>query len=261
MQRLSATVVSNELFAEECFQLSLKLPIGHQPPIPGQFLTMRVGEGIAPLLRRPFAYASCEPEAGTVSIIYERRGSATDMLTMYRESDSIDILGPLGNSFPAPDDSRRPILVAGGIGIGPMIFFHEALKKQGKEPILILGARTVSRIPLTLLPKGTIICTDDGSMGFRGTVLAALKTEIGFSAKESELYLCGPHGMMKAVSLWVRELTSQGHSLPCWASMEQTMGCAVGACMGCVVKVHHAKEYARVCVEGPIFDVESIDWT
>jgi len=261
MQRLAATVLTNDLFAEGCFRLNLKLPEGHQAPLPGQFLTMRVGEGIAPLLRRPFAYASYNVREKSASIIYERRGSATQMLSVFRESDTVDVLGPLGNTFPVPSDGRRPILVAGGIGIGPMIFFYEELRAAGLHPVLFVGARAAERIPLSLLPKDTIICTDDGSEGFHGNVLAALKAYRDFDAAHSELYLCGPHAMMKAVSLWALDIVAKGTPLPCWASMEQTMGCAVGACMGCVVKVHHEKEYARVCVEGPIFDVARIDWT
>jgi len=219
-------------------------------------MTLRISEGISPLLRRPFAYASLDNSGRRASIIYERRGLATHLLSAFRTGDDLDVLGPLGNVFPQPGVGRIPVLVAGGIGIGPMLFLHQLFQLQGLKPILVTGARSVNKIAVAELPEKAIICSDDGSIGFKGTVLGALHRE-ALDPAAIELYACGPHGMMKAISSWSNQLGS----VPCWISMEQTMACAVGACMGCVVKVHHEKQFSRVCTEGPIFEAAKLDWT
>lgn len=254
MLRFQASVLSNQAIAEACFRLEFRVPPNQTGPRPGQFLTIKVGEGIAPLLRRPFAYAAHDASSGVSSVIYERRGNATRILGSYREGDELDVLGPLGNSFAPPAAGRRPVLVAGGIGIGPILFLYNDLLSQGHQPLLFVGGRSKARLPLAALPEGAIVCSDDGSVGRPGTVLQALQASAEFDPAAAELYLCGPHGMMKACARAYQD------ALPCWVSMEQTMACAVGACMGCVVKIHHEKKYARVCAEGPVFAASLVDW-
>lgn len=261
MQRVTATVLEHETIAEGYFRLAFSLPKGSEPPMPGQFMTMRISDGISPLLRRPFAYASGNHLESQASILYERRGSATQLMTAYRPGDELDLLGPLGNAFPAPAKGFRPVLVAGGIGIGPMLFLWERLTADGLNPILLTGARFARKIPTGVLPPGTIVCTDDGSAGFHGTVVQALEQLTEINPDSLELFICGPHGMMKAIVDWCSRTTITAEPIPCWVSMEQTMACAVGACMGCVVKINHTKQFARVCTEGPIFRAEYLDWT
>lgn len=261
MQRLLSTVLDNKAIADGYFRLTFSLPKTNHKPNPGQFLTLRIGEGISPLLRRPFAYASLDSSGREASIIYERRGSATHLLSAFLPGDDLDVLGPLGNEFPHPGIGRTPILVAGGIGIGPLLFLHQLFLEKGLNPILITGARTASKIASGDLPDQSIICTDDGSMGFKGTVLQALQG-LNSENMKMELFACGPHGMMKAVATWCAQFgLEKNEEVPCWISMEQTMACAVGACMGCVVKVHHEKQFSRVCTEGPIFAASVLDWT
>lgn len=256
MQHISCTVLENTPVAEACYRLVFRYPPNHQVPKPGQFLTLRLGTGVSPLLRRPFAYSGHDAAAGRGELIYERRGTATALLSALREGDPLDLIGPLGNSFPETADSNTPLLVAGGIGIGPMLFQYHSLEAAGKHPMLLVGARTASRIPIGQLPAGTRICTDDGSSGFHGTVLKLIERDFASAATGLTLYACGPHGMMKAVAAW-----AQAASVPCWVSLEQTMACAVGACMGCVVKIHHEKQYSRVCAEGPVYAADRLDWS
>jgi dihydroorotate dehydrogenase electron transfer subunit len=256
MQHISCTILDNLMVAEGCYKLSFSHPVGYEAPRPGQFLTLRLGNGISPLLRRPFAYSGHDAATGSAELIYERRGNATRLLSALRTGETLDLIGPLGNTFPEPTEGNRPILVAGGIGIGPMLFLHAHLSAAGHRPRLVVGARSADRLPRSCLPADAAICTDDGSAGLHGTVLQYLDGESPAGAENATVYACGPHGMMKAVAAW-----AMGAGLPCWVSLEQTMACAVGACMGCVVKVHHEKQYSRVCADGPVYAAEHIEWS
>ncbi len=282
MQHIEAVVQSNNRISEGYYELRFVLPEGSTAPVPGQFLTIRVSSGNVPLLRRPFAFSRWDEDTGTAGIIYQKRGSATAMLSAAVSGDTLDILSPLGNSFPLPSavdpppaprsgnyspksdagSHRRPVLLAGGIGMGPMFFFQNDLIRRGRNPLLLLGARSASLIPDTApLTSGEVVCaTDDGSLadGFSGNILEALEEYLGHSGDSPdtyELYACGPHAMMKAAWDW-----ASARAIPLWVSMEQTMGCAVGACMGCVVPVNDESRYARVCKEGPIFPGGYISW-
>lgn len=257
MQHIVTKVSANTEIALDYHALDFVMPPDFQVPEPGQFLTIRVGEGISPLLRRPFAFADCDSGTGLARIIYEKRGKATLALSDYKPGDKLDIVSPLGNTFPLPSNGNRPVLVAGGIGIGPMLFLYGKFKAMGLDPILVLGSRNGDRIPL--LPEGVLICTDDGSRGMKGNVLKALGNldTLLTAGSMPEFYACGPHIMMEKLYFWALERYPEART---WVSLEQTMACAVGACMGCVVKVNHPKPFARVCTEGPVFDAAFINW-
>ena len=263
MKHLSLKVISQQTVAEGFFEIVMQWPQELPAPLPGQFFTVRVTEGPSPLLRRPFAFSGYQKDSQqspTVSCIYQRRGPATRLLTAAQAGDSLDILAPLGSAFPVDQclDGRiknRPVLLAGGVGIGPMLYTAECLRGAG--PLLVIGARSKQLLPLTAIPEGieTVLCTDDGSLGIKGTVLQALEQR---NTAPGIIMACGPNAMLAAAKDWASQ-----RSLPCYVSMEQTMGCAVGACMGCVVPVHGGQGgqgFARVCIEGPVFDAEAIDW-
>jgi dihydroorotate dehydrogenase electron transfer subunit len=232
-----------------------------ETPFPGQFFTLRLGPSPVPLLRRPFAFASYDPVERVASTIYEKRGQATSLLSSMQKGDSLDILAPLGNAFVEPGDQTRPVLLAGGIGIGPMAYFASSIAAAG--PLLVIGARSVNLLPKIELPTGVsaVYATDDGSRGHPGTVVDVLADSeksggLRLSRDETPLFACGPWGMLKAAHEFASE-----RNLRLWVSVEQTMGCAVGACMGCVVRVRSSRKYARVCTEGPIFRSEELVWT
>jgi len=253
MQHLKGTVLFNREIADGCHHLGFVLPDIAAHAHPGQFLTLRVTDSIAPLLRRPFAFASFDDLSKEASIIYEKRGPATSLLTAFIPGDTLDMLTPLGNTFPLPSEGHKPVLVAGGIGIGPILFFYNELQKVGFDPLLIIGARNTKRIPDIKETKQSLICTDDGSQGIKGSVLVGIEKS-NLNLASCEFYACGPRPMMHALK------TEVGKHAPVWVSLEQTMGCAVGACMGCVVKTNGPKQYARVCADGPVFDAAGIVW-
>ncbi|AFG37418.1 dihydroorotate dehydrogenase electron transfer subunit [Spirochaeta africana] len=272
MKHLHLTILSQRQVAEGYYEIGFSWPHDLAPPVPGQFFTVRVGSGPAPLLRRPFAFSgftagTAIPDAGTpdsphtgeARCIYQKRGPATQSMTGMAVGESLDVLAPLGTAFPEHPEQGRPVLIAGGVGVGPMLYLAESWRSL--QPLLIIGARSTAFLPLEALPNGieTILCTDDGSHGSQGTTIDALNTACSQNPDLSDnlgsVYACGPNPMLAASHRWALE-----HQRTCYVSMEQTMGCAVGACMGCVVPVHGPQPYARVCMEGPVFDSQLIDW-
>jgi dihydroorotate dehydrogenase electron transfer subunit len=255
MPLFTSEIVANHEVARDYFQMDFSWDADVPPPTPGQFFTIRVADSAVPLLRRPFGISGFGH--GLASMIYWRRGPATRLLAGYEAGDTLTVMGPLGIGFPPPAREAVPVLVAGGVGIGPLLFFANELAAAGHSPTLLIGARTDAGQPQVSVDHRVQLrrATDDGSVGFHGTVVGLLEHTIEISSGSPELYLCGPNPMLKA-----GHEVALRHDLPAWVSMEQTMGCAVGACMGCAVRVHGPEQYARVCTEGPVFRSTEIVW-
>jgi dihydroorotate dehydrogenase electron transfer subunit len=256
MTHLQTVVTRVREVADGYLEMGFEWPSFVDDPVPGQFFTLRPGNTSVPLLRRPFAFSAAE--RNEARFVFERRGKGTVMLAGKRAGDPLDVLGPLGNWFPAPAPERRPVLLAGGIGIGPVVFFAGRLVRRNQDPLLVIGGRTKSRVPTAIVPSTVDhhFCTDDGSLGFCGTPTDFLRDKRSEVLRDAELFICGPKGLLSAGNELAKEW-----DVPAWVSVEQTMGCAVGACMGCVVRVHGPEEYARVCSEGPVFPSREIVWT
>ena len=253
MIQFIAPVTSNIRVARGYMRLTFAWPQDLPDPAPGQFVTIRNAETTDPLLRRPFAISSFDH--GACSIVYQIRGKGTQSMAARTFGESMDILGPLGNSFPTPDTGQRAILVAGGVGFGPMYYLASRLAASGARPFTIVGARSADLIPNVDYTGDFSFCTDDGSRGFHGTVTDFLGSRHDLDFAACRLYACGPDPMLAACSRF-----AQGVGMKCWVSVEQVMGCGVGACMGCAIRVKGEKRYARVCTEGPVFDGNDIEW-
>jgi dihydroorotate dehydrogenase electron transfer subunit len=256
MNHIQLEILEQREAAHEYFEMTLRWPKEIDGPVPGQFFTVRTSSGPAPLLRRPFAFSAFDEIKSTVRFLYQRRGSATHLLAGMVKGDFLDILAPLGTTFPLEKylvQDKRPLLIAGGVGTGPMLYCASWAEK--KNPLLIIGARDRCLLPFSVIPTGTdtILCTEDGSYGIQGTVLDAADSQKADSF--SAVFACGPNRMLKAVHDW-----SVNKKIDCYVSMEQTMGCAVGACMGCTIPMIGKKPFARVCMEGPVFDSRTINW-
>jgi dihydroorotate dehydrogenase electron transfer subunit len=218
---------------------------------PGQFVHIRCGA--EHLLRRPISI--CDVNGDTVSLVVEVRGAGTEWLARREPGDMLDILGPLGNGFDT--GGRRLLLVGGGIGVPPLLF---AAKKATGEKRAILGFQTRRRILLEEEFKNAcdevFITTDDGSAGEQGLVTAPLKRLLDRGAADSVL-ACGPRPMLRAVA----ELASQ-YGVPCQVSMEERMGCGIGACLVCACQTREGGELhmRHVCKDGPVFQGEAVVW-
>lgn len=148
MQQFDSTIKNNQKIADSFFKMDLSWK-SQNTPSPGQFLTLRVSDDSSPLLRRPFAFSSFNPTEKTCSIIYQKRGRGTDLLVGKQPGDVINIIGPLGKSFPLPKENGQLLLVAGGIGVGPILFLASQLKHLNFNYSLIFGCRNHSFIPDT----------------------------------------------------------------------------------------------------------------
>lgn len=258
MRNFTSTLLTQRDLAQGYKEMTFSWPADAEAPLPGQFLTLKITDNPAPLLRRPFALSGFDRQGGCASIIYQIRGPATRAAAQLETGASLEVLSPLGNSFPLPREDETPLLAAGGIGLGPILYLAAHLDALGFAPRLVFGCRSRALLPaLGELTNGSIhYCTDDGSAGFPGSAVDFLRTLDGEALPSPRLYACGPWGMLKGCHDFARE-----REMPCFAAMEQMMACGVGACMGCVIETVGEKPYARVCKEGPVFDARIIKWT
>ena len=162
----------------------------------------------------------------------------------------------MGNGFPFTEKWKKVYLVGGGTGIAPLIFLSERLRREGKEVLFFYGAKKERLLFKSVLPKNVtvVFSTEDGSFGYRGKItqllLNRLKKEI-----PDVIFSAGPEGMLKEIGR-----ISRKYKIPCYVSVEKRMGCGMGLCYGCVIKVRRDRcwEYVRVCKEGPVFNLSLI---
>lgn len=221
---------------------------------PGQFVHIRCGEKT---LRRPISICGINKQAGTLRLVYEVRGEGTAWLAQQKEGCEIDVLGPLGNGFPLGEADRKVLFVGGGIGVPPLL---ETSKFFGENAVAILGFRNQDAVILQEEFEkacGAVhITTDDGSCGRHGLVTDVLK-ECLEQGGYSEIFACGPTPMLKGVSALAKEF-----GVPCLVSLEERMGCGIGACLVCACKTHeNGEDHMRhVCKNGPVFNAEEVVW-
>jgi dihydroorotate dehydrogenase electron transfer subunit len=268
MKRFDTSVSSLRPVAEGYYELRFGWPastgnLADDAPAPGRFLTIRAGGRYDPALRRPFAVSGFTSSPATsensaeASFIFQLRGRGTEHLAELKPGDALDVLGPLGKGFGKPARGCRPVLVSGGIGLGPMLYLAHALAADAaaglcEAPVLVIGVRNAGFVPQVELPAGTVICTDDGSAGFKGTATDYLA---GFDpGLPPAFYACGPAPMMAAVDRLARSRRA-----PYEAATEQWMACGVGACAGCAVRLKSGV-FVRACVDGPVLDGSLVDW-
>jgi dihydroorotate dehydrogenase electron transfer subunit len=225
---------------------------------PGQFIHLLVPQSAGLTLRRPFSVF--RSESGRLSVLYKLVGVGTAAMQALREGDSVSLMGPLGNGFPAAAAGAFPVLVAGGYGVAPLYFLAQRLASKGR---LFVGAATSADLlcldDFRELGWPVTIATQDGSVGVAGLVTAALDAWLAAEGKgrSLEFFACGPNGMLKAVGGRVIDRGDKG-----WLSLDRHMGCGAGACLACVQKVRKsgAETWARVCKDGPIFEARDVVW-
>jgi dihydroorotate dehydrogenase electron transfer subunit len=255
----SAKVRFNKKVARETFLMGLESPEIATEARPGHFVMIRVREGTDPLLRRPFSI--CATERGRLfHILYRVVGPGTSIMSEVKKGDSLSVLGPLGNSFELPRADESPILVAGGIGIAPIIFLAGVVGKDDasimagfrtEEDIVDFDACGLSGFPIS-------IATDDGTVGHPGFVTDLLQGHLGKTKKNNpSVFACGPAPMLKKTAA-----ITQGRDIPGQVSLEAYMACGIGACQGCAVKAASTEKqvYFTVCKHGPVFHAASLDW-
>jgi len=264
--QIEAPILANRKVGPQHYRLTLRAPIIAEEGGPGQFVQLLYGWRDRPAMRRPFSIFKTDRAPGTFDIIYLVRGPFTKGLAGLPAGGTVSVVGPLGNSFaPDPGAEGLHVLAAGGVGAPPLRFLAERLMLSlpSERLVVINGARTremlVAADDFASLGLEPLICTDDGSAGFKGTVLDALRA-VSATRRVACVYACGPEPMLRAVG---DHCASAG--IPCRLSVETVMLCGVGVCMGCVVKLRSGDgapgyTYARACADGPVFDAEDIVW-
>ncbi|MCD4665503.1 MAG: dihydroorotate dehydrogenase electron transfer subunit [Bacteroidales bacterium] len=187
-------------------------------------------------------------------------GKGTEMLADYNSGDKIDFLGPLGNGFSIPERLDYAILIAGGLGVAPLLFLSQELSSQKIATTLFCGNRTKETFVCTKefdeLGVNHFFATDDGSSGFKGTVTELFQKEINnFKNSAAQIYACGPNPMLQKI-----KQIAQQYNMECQMSLETKMACGFGTCMGCNVNSTSPTElFKYVCKDGPVFNSKEIE--
>jgi dihydroorotate dehydrogenase electron transfer subunit len=252
MVQTSALVTECQEILEGIFVLRFHAPEIARNCAPGQFVNIRCGNGCLPLLRRPFSISRVENDA--IELIFNVVGQGTTLLSQKRAGETLDVLGPLGVPFKLRGNYEMAILVGGGLGVAPFPFLTSALLHEKKKIQTIIGARSAKHLAERHL-LNVRIATDDGSKGFRGTVVDLLKTVVlPEGTKDTKIFGCGPTKMLAALSEFAR-----AKGIDCELSLEGDMACGMGLCQGCPVeRADGKKKYSLVCVEGPTFNSNDI---
>ena len=258
---VKAAIIQNRQLKMDCCFLELDCPGIAASCWPGQFVMLRPTTNIDPYLGRPLAIAEVDVAKGSIGLIYRLVGKGTRQLQTLTVGTEIPVVGPLGNGFELDLARKKAVIIAGGVGISPMLYLAKTLKEKGCALDFILGAKSADDIlgseQLSRMGVSPAIATEDGSLGYAGFPTAILAQSIE-KEKPSVVYCCGPWPMMAAVSRM-----AQANGVPCQVSLETRMGCGIGVCVGCVCQVQNnlgEMRNAKVCNEGPVFSGEEVIW-
>lgn len=276
-----AEVLNQVPWPDQQFVLTVRAPKCAARARPGSFAHLTCDTDLP--MRRPLSIMRADPEAGTLEFLYKIVGHGLSQLSTRRPGDRLSVMGPIGQPFRPHPERPRTLLIGGGVGIPPMIFFAESLASEAAEwrPLVLMGSEIpfpFKTRPSTLLvdgmPDGVIGCLPEldaigvpsrlaSGAGFPGCY-DGFVTELGrewlasldaAARAEVEVFACGPTPMLRAAAGLARAF-----DLPCQVSLEEYMACAVGGCAGCTVLVHTEDGPAmkRVCVDGPVFDARQV---
>jgi dihydroorotate dehydrogenase electron transfer subunit len=267
----SAEIVDNFTIARDTWCIRIRQPDIAGAIRPGQFVMLRLPDRDDPLLGRPYALydtvVNSRGEPVALDIVYLVVGKQTQALTQLGPGDKIGIWAPLGNGFPELDGVHHVWLVAGGIGQTPFLAYTRMLlgdrgyggdapRRRSQRVTLFYGTRTSQLLAgfddFRTAGAEVHIATDDGTAGHHGFVTELLPSQ----PPPGHIVACGPGPMMAAVADFARAA-----DLPCHLSLETPMACGVGICFSCVTRVKDGQgwDYRRVCVDGPVFNADTLE--
>ncbi len=243
-------ILQNVKVNQKYYKLAFASPLLAQKAVPGQFLQIKIGEGNDPYLRRPFSYY--RTSGNKVEILYEILGRGTRMLSEKKAGETLKVMGPLGKGFTLTPKGKKRVLVAGGVGVPPLVFLAE----RHAAAYLLIGTKSKAEV----MPKSELknakakilYSTEDGSYGVKGRVTALLE-KILKKEDPGKIFIqtCGPKKMMEAVIAIARKYGIDGE-----ASWDENMACGVGACLGCMVETRSGR--MRACADGPVFPFKEL---
>ncbi len=277
-----AEILDHSAFDGEQRGLRVRAPGVAAAAEPGAFAHIQCDPGLP--MRRPMSIMLADRGEGTVDFLYKVVGEGTRRLAVRRPGERLSLLGPVGRPFRVHDERPRPLLIGGGVGIPPIVFLAERLRRRASfKPFAALGSEVPfpfkprpSRMLTPGIPDGVIACMPLLETWGIPSRLASLQgypgcfegyvTELARAWLEGlepaalaqvEIFCCGPNPMMHAAAR-----LAEAFRLPCQVCLEEYMACAVGGCMGCTVPVHRGggTTMQRVCVDGPVFDAANVVW-
>ncbi|MCX5667877.1 MAG: dihydroorotate dehydrogenase electron transfer subunit [Candidatus Omnitrophica bacterium] len=292
MKQLEAKIIENKSLARGFYKMRLGSAYLAKNSKPGQFVEIKCSEGGEVLLRRPLGVHRILN--GGIEVLYKVIGKGTELLSRKRPGDTVDVIGPLGNGFSIKrntnDKRRTTVLVAGGIGVAPLVALAESLVHSSK--LIVHSKRKKIYVLIGACKKGHVLCvndfkklgaevivyTEDGFLGKKGLVTDGLNSLLSTINYElSTIYACGPAAMLKTIAK-----IAEAKRVPCQVSMEERMACGVGVCLGCPIKVHTTSTqyaiprtthfvrargrrntqyaYKMACKDGPVFNAKEIVW-
>lgn len=221
----------------------------------GQFVQVRVDGGRHTYLRRPISIHDVDCQNNTIDLLIQEKHEGTKILCGLPVGSKVNLVYPLGNGFSMPENDDEILLVGGGIGIAPLLYFAKTIVNAvpGRHVSFLLGGRSAD--DLLLLERyrevgEVFVTTNDGSLGECGFVTQHSLWDV----KEiNKIYACGPMPMMKAVAKVARE-----KDIWCEVSLENQMACGIGACLCCVENTTEGN--VCVCKEGPVFNINRLKW-
>lgn len=257
--KVKCELIAKEMLIEGIYKFSVKAPEIAKDAKAGQFLEIQVSDIGEPFLRRPISIYNICREEGIVEFIFQVKGRGTEILSKTELGKKIDIMGPLGFGSFKVGEYKNVAIIGGGIGTYPL---HELAKElKGKANLNVyLGFRDKSLVTCEkefeeIGLNKLVITTDDGSYKEKGFAIDFMKKDIE-EHKVDMIFACGPLPMLKVVRNYAIE-----NNIPCQISLEERMGCGIGACLGCAVKVISGKEprFGHVCKEGPVFNAADVE--
>lgn len=242
------TIISNRRLTHKTWVMTLG---GDTSAItaPGQFVNVQIP---GKYLRRPISICDFSHERGEIVLLYDVVGEGTGFMSGMKPGESLDLLNGLGNGFSTGAETEHPLLLGGGIGCAPLLNLAKTLKRQGKNPVVILGYNTeADSFGMDKWFEGigveAHIATVDGSVGTKGFVTDVIREK---TIEADYFHACGPMPMLRALCTSL--------DIPGEVSIESRMGCGFGACMCCSVET--AGGAKRICKDGPVFRKEELIW-
>ena len=277
-----AEILLHDSYPGDQYVLRVQAPECASRAQPGSFAHLQCDPSLP--MRRPLSIMRADAVDGWVEFLYKDVGTGTHALTKRRIGESINMIGPIGMPFVTHRERPRTLLLGGGVGIPPMVFLADRLRSDPHwQPVVLMGSEVPfpftakpSRFLLPGMPDAVIAgmplledwnipsrlaslqgypgCYEGYITGLARHWLDALPDE---ARREVSVYACGPHPMLEATAALASE-----YDLPCQVSLEEFMACAVGGCAGCTVEINTSDGPAmkRVCVDGPVFDAQAVNW-
>lgn len=243
-------IIENKELCSNIYELIIECPEIAGMAKPGQFLHIKPCEVLEPLLRRPVSISRIYRDNGCISLIYQVIGRGTKYIAAMKPGEALDVMGPLGNGFPV-FPGKKCAVAGGGMGVAPLLEIAGNL--EACDAYLGFRSETFKLEEFKSVCGGLYVATEDGSVGSPGYVTGLMNNMDSYDI----VYTCGPKPMMKIV----KEICEK-NSVRCYVSIEERMGCGIGACLVCACKIRDGDtwHYKKACTDGPVFEAGEVDF-